>query len=114
MKFSTPGEVAKIRSNQTEARTCYMNTLRKAAKREEHTPVVMTIHSEPMDVDLEKMNKEMVLDKGLDPQIIGLDYLASPTEKLEAFWVNPSDSTQMLQVGQRLKDKIKEDLKQFL
>ncbi|KAL2480486.1 Uncharacterized protein Adt_33452 [Abeliophyllum distichum] len=109
-----PGGVTKIRGNQTEARACYMNALRKVAKREDVAPVVMTIHSEPMNVDHEKMDEEMILDEGLDPQIIGSDSLASPVEELEAFLVNPSKPTQVLQVGEKLEEKMKEELKQFL
>ncbi|KAL2497592.1 Uncharacterized protein Adt_23142 [Abeliophyllum distichum] len=81
------------------------------AKYEEGTSVVMTIHSESMDVDLEKMNEKMILDEGLGPRIISSDSLASPAEELEAFLVNSLDPTQMLHVGQRLKEKMKEELK---
>ncbi|KAL2526730.1 Uncharacterized protein Adt_11784 [Abeliophyllum distichum] len=90
MKFSTPRGVAKVHGNQTEARACYMNALRKVGKREDVAPTVMTIHSEPMDVDYKYTDEEMILDEGLDPQIIGSDSLASPVEELEAFSVNPS------------------------
>ncbi|KAL2518249.1 Uncharacterized protein Adt_14496 [Abeliophyllum distichum] len=66
MKFPMSRKVTEIHRNQTEARAYYMNALRKAAKREDGIQVVMTIHSEPMDVDSKKMNEEMVLDEGLD------------------------------------------------
>ncbi|KAL2492069.1 Uncharacterized protein Adt_27697 [Abeliophyllum distichum] len=99
MKFSMPGGVAKIRSNQTETVTCYMNALQKVAKREDVAPAVMTIHSEPMNVDHETMDKEIILNEGLDPRIIDSDSLASPVEELEAFSMNPSKQTQVLQVG---------------
>ncbi|KAL2474801.1 Uncharacterized protein Adt_35537 [Abeliophyllum distichum] len=111
MKFPTPGGVAKICGNQTEARAYYMNALRKAAKREEGIPVIMTIHSEPIDFDPEKIIEEMILDEGVDPRIIGSDSLASPAEELEAFPLNPLDLTQMFQVGQMLEEKMKEELK---
>ncbi|KAL2513393.1 Uncharacterized protein Adt_18993 [Abeliophyllum distichum] len=65
----------------------------RKAKRREGTPVVMTIHLEPMDVELKKMNEEMILDKGLDLRIIGSNSLATPSKELEAFSVNPSDPT---------------------
>ncbi|KAL2519106.1 Uncharacterized protein Adt_15353 [Abeliophyllum distichum] len=93
MKFSKPRGVAKIRGNQTEVRVCYMNALRKVAKREEVIPVVMTIHLEPINVDHKEMDEEMILDEGLDLRIIGSDSLASPVEELEAFPVNPSELT---------------------
>ncbi|KAL2526490.1 Uncharacterized protein Adt_11544 [Abeliophyllum distichum] len=105
MKFPTPGGVAKVLGNQTKARACFMNALRKVAKRESVAPVVMTIRSEPIDVD----HKE--LDEGLDPQIIGLDSLTSPVEELEAFLVNPSEPTQELKVEEKLEGKMKEELK---
>ncbi|KAL2474625.1 Uncharacterized protein Adt_35361 [Abeliophyllum distichum] len=108
MKFLTPGRVAKIRGSQNEARACYMNVLRKGTKCDEGTSVIMTIHSKPMDIDSEKMNEEMILDEGLDPRIIGSNSLTSPAEELEAFSVNPSDPRQ------RLEEKMKEELKQFL
>ncbi|KAL2533244.1 Uncharacterized protein Adt_06595 [Abeliophyllum distichum] len=108
MKFSTPGGVAKIYVNQTEARACYMNALRKVARREDVTPAVMTIRSKPIDVDHQEIDEEMTLDKGLDPWIIGLDSLASPTKELEAFPVNPSEPIQELKVGEKLEKKIKE------
>ncbi|KAL2479828.1 Uncharacterized protein Adt_32794 [Abeliophyllum distichum] len=94
MKFLTSGGVAKIRNNQTEARACYMNALRKVAKRKDVALAVMTIHSEPMDVDHKEMDEEMILDKGLDLKSIGSDSLASPIEELEAFPVNHSEPTQ--------------------
>ncbi|KAL2485896.1 Uncharacterized protein Adt_30652 [Abeliophyllum distichum] len=56
IKFPTQGGVAKIRGNQTEAMACYMNILRKVAKCKEVTPAVMTIHSEPMNVDHKEMD----------------------------------------------------------
>ncbi|KAL2454940.1 Uncharacterized protein Adt_47560 [Abeliophyllum distichum] len=114
MKFSTTSGVAKIYSNQTKASSCYMNVLRKVAKREETSPIVMMIQTESMDVDPEQADKDMMLDEGLDPQIIGPDSVASPAEKLEAFPVNHSDPSQMLQVGQKLEEGMKEELKQFL
>ncbi|KAL2465881.1 Uncharacterized protein Adt_41732 [Abeliophyllum distichum] len=72
-------------------RACYMNALRKVTKHEDVALAVMTIHSEQMDVDYKEMDKEMILDEGLDPRIIGLDSLASPVEELEAFPVNSSE-----------------------
>ncbi|KAL2542031.1 Uncharacterized protein Adt_03009 [Abeliophyllum distichum] len=96
IKFPTPGGVAKICSNQTEARACYMNALRIVTKRDDVTPAVMTIHSEPMDVDHENMDEEIILDEGLDPRITGSDSLASPAEELEVFSVNSSELTQVL------------------
>ncbi|KAL2480156.1 Uncharacterized protein Adt_33122 [Abeliophyllum distichum] len=89
MKFSTTGGVAKVHRNQTEARACYMNALRKVAKREDVAPAVMTIHSEPMDLDHREPDEEMILDEGLDPRIIGSDSLTSPVEKLEHFPLIP-------------------------
>ncbi|KAL2454034.1 Ribonuclease H [Abeliophyllum distichum] len=83
----------------------------KGSKARGGYPVVMTIHSEPMDVDPKKMNKKMILDEGLDPRIICSDSLASPVEELETFPVNLSNPTQMLQVGQRLEKNMKEELK---
>ncbi|KAL2453081.1 Uncharacterized protein Adt_45818 [Abeliophyllum distichum] len=90
MKFPMLGGVAKIHGNQTEARTCYMNALQKVVKRDDVAPAVITIHSEPMNVDHKEMDKEMILDEGLEPQIIGSNSLASSAEELEAFPVNPS------------------------
>ncbi|KAL2457009.1 Uncharacterized protein Adt_46516 [Abeliophyllum distichum] len=69
MKFPMPGGVDKVRKNQTKARGCYMNALQKVVKREGIAPAIMTISSEPMDVD----HKE--LDEGLDPRIMGSDSL---------------------------------------
>ncbi|KAL2497865.1 Uncharacterized protein Adt_23415 [Abeliophyllum distichum] len=114
MKFPMLGGVAKVRRNQTEARACYMNALRKVAKREDVVPAVMTIHSKPIDLDCRESDEEMILDEGLDPRIIGSDLLASPTEELEAFPVNPSEPTQELKVGEKLEKKMKDELKQFL
>ncbi|KAL2471338.1 Uncharacterized protein Adt_39474 [Abeliophyllum distichum] len=114
MKFPTPGGVSKVRRNQTEARACYMNALRKVAKREDVAPAVMNIHSEPMDLDRKEPDEEMILDEGLDLRIIGSDSLISPVEELEAFSANPSDPTLELKVGEKLKEKIKDELKQFL
>ncbi|KAL2541450.1 Uncharacterized protein Adt_02428 [Abeliophyllum distichum] len=91
IKFPMPGGVAKVRRNQTETRACYMNALRKVAKREDIAPAVMTIHSEPMDLDHREPDEKMILDEGLDPRIIGSDSLASPVEELEAFPVNSSE-----------------------
>ncbi|KAL2491075.1 Uncharacterized protein Adt_26703 [Abeliophyllum distichum] len=88
IKFPMPGGVAKVRKNQTEARACYMNALRKVAKREGIAPAVMTIHSKPMDLDRKEPDEEMILDEGLDLQIIGSDSLTFPAEELEAFPVN--------------------------
>ncbi|KAL2479865.1 Uncharacterized protein Adt_32831 [Abeliophyllum distichum] len=96
MKFLTPKGVAKIHSNQTEAMTCYINALRKVAKREDVAPAVMTIYSEPMNVDHKKMDEKMILDEGLDLWIIGSDSLGSLVEELQAFLVNLSELTQVL------------------
>ncbi|KAL2480902.1 Uncharacterized protein Adt_33868 [Abeliophyllum distichum] len=93
MKFSMSRGVTKIHGNQTEARTCYINALQKMAKHEDIAPAIMTIHSEPMNVDHKEMDEKMILDEGLDHQIIGSDSLASPDEELEAFPVNPSEPT---------------------
>ncbi|KAL2474453.1 Uncharacterized protein Adt_35189 [Abeliophyllum distichum] len=114
MKFSTPEGVTKVHRNQTEAKACYMNALRKVAKREDVAPAVMTIHSEPMDIDHKDIDEEMVLEEGLDLRIIGSNSLASPAEELEAFPVNFSEPTQELKVGEKLEKKMKEELKQFL
>ncbi|KAL2464946.1 Uncharacterized protein Adt_40797 [Abeliophyllum distichum] len=114
MKFPIPGGVTKIRGNQIEARACYMNALRKVAKHEDVTPTVITIHSEPMNVDHKEIDEEMILDEGLDPWIISSNSLASPADELEAFPVNPSELTQKLQVGQKLEEKMNGELKQFL
>ncbi|KAL2517165.1 Uncharacterized protein Adt_13412 [Abeliophyllum distichum] len=89
MKCPMPG-VAKVCKNQTEARACYMNALRKVAKREGVPPAVMTILLEPMDVDCKELDEDMILDEGLDLRIIGSDSLASPAEELEVF---PSEPT---------------------
>ncbi|KAL2466240.1 hypothetical protein Adt_42091 [Abeliophyllum distichum] len=105
MKFPMPGGVAKVHRNQMEARACYMNALLKVAKREGVAPAVMTIHSQPIDVD----RKE--LDEGLDLRIIGSDSLASPADELEAFPVNPSEPTQELKLREKLKEKMKDELK---
>ncbi|KAL2498278.1 Uncharacterized protein Adt_23828 [Abeliophyllum distichum] len=93
MKFPTPGGVAKVHRNQTEAQACYMNALQKVAKHEDVAPAVMTIHSEPMDLDNRELDEEMILDERLDLRIIVSDSLASLTEELEAFPVNPSEPT---------------------
>ncbi|KAL2490943.1 Uncharacterized protein Adt_26571 [Abeliophyllum distichum] len=102
MKFLTSGGVTKIRGNQTKARSCYMNVLRKAAKREEASSTVMMVLTKPMDVDPEQAGEEMMLDEDLDPRIIGPDSSASPVKDLETYHVNPSNLIQMLQVGQKL------------
>ncbi|KAL2506093.1 Uncharacterized protein Adt_21714 [Abeliophyllum distichum] len=91
--------VAKVRGNQTEARTCYINALRKVVKLEDALSTVMTIQTKPMDINLEKAEEDMVMDEGLDTRIIGSDSLASPAEELEAFLVNLLDPFQMLQLG---------------
>ncbi|KAL2462160.1 Uncharacterized protein Adt_45580 [Abeliophyllum distichum] len=114
MKFSTLGGVTKVRRNQMEARAWYMNTLQKVAKREDGSSTVMTIHSEPMYLDYREPDEEIILDEGLDPRIIGSDSLTSPIEELEAFPVNPLEPTQELKVGEKLEEKIKDELKQFL
>ncbi|KAL2480538.1 RNase H domain-containing protein [Abeliophyllum distichum] len=67
-----------------------------------------------MDVDLERVKEEMILDEDLDPRIIGSDSLASPAKELETFPVKISDPTQMLQVGKKLVEKMKEKMKQFM
>ncbi|KAL2453347.1 Uncharacterized protein Adt_49153 [Abeliophyllum distichum] len=67
-----------------------------------------------MDLDHREPNEEMILDEGLNLQIIGSDSLASLAENLEAFPVNPSEPTQELKVGEKLEGKIKYELKQFL
>ncbi|KAL2531990.1 Uncharacterized protein Adt_05341 [Abeliophyllum distichum] len=82
-----------LKDLQTEARAYYMNALRKVVKREDVASTVMTIHSEPMDIDHKEIDEEMILDEGLDLWIIGSDSLASPTEELEVFPVNPSEPT---------------------
>ncbi|KAL2526895.1 Uncharacterized protein Adt_11949 [Abeliophyllum distichum] len=102
MKFLKLCSVAKICNNQTKARACYMNDLQKAAKHKDAPLVVMMVQKEPMDVDLEKVEEEIILDEDLDTQIIGPDSLASTIEELETFLVNPSDPTQMPEVGQKL------------
>ncbi|KAL2487044.1 Uncharacterized protein Adt_31800 [Abeliophyllum distichum] len=91
-----------------------MGTGRKVVKREDIVPIVMTIHSEPMNLDHREPDKEMILDEGLDPRIIGSDSFASPAEELEAFLVNPSEPTQELKVGEKFEGKIKDELKNFL
>ncbi|KAL2532229.1 Uncharacterized protein Adt_05580 [Abeliophyllum distichum] len=50
-----------------------------------------------MDVYIEQADEEMILDESLDSRIIGPDSSASPMKELEAFLVNPSDPSQMLQ-----------------
>ncbi|KAL2505888.1 Ribonuclease H [Abeliophyllum distichum] len=91
-----------------------MNALQKVTKREDVAPAVMTIHSEPMDINHKEMDKEMILDEGLDHRIIGSNSLASPAKELEAFPVNPLEPTQELKVGEKLEGMMKEELKQFL
>ncbi|KAL2461708.1 Uncharacterized protein Adt_45128 [Abeliophyllum distichum] len=108
MKFSTPGGVANIRENQTDARACYMNALQKVVKRDDVAPTVMTIHSKLMNVDHKEVDEEMILDEGLDLQIIGSDSLASPTEELESFSVNPLEPTQESKVGEKFEEKMEE------
>ncbi|KAL2480054.1 Uncharacterized protein Adt_33020 [Abeliophyllum distichum] len=66
---------------------------------------------EPMDIYLEKTEEDRVLDEGLDPKIICSDLLALPAEELEAFPVNPSDNFQMLQLGQKLEEGMKKEMK---
>ncbi|KAL2543172.1 Uncharacterized protein Adt_04150 [Abeliophyllum distichum] len=114
MKFPTPGGIAKICGNQTEARFCYINALQKAMSHENSLSAVMTIQTELMDVNPKRDEEEMILDEDLDSQIIGSDSLVFPAEKLETFHVNFSDLTQMLQVGMKLDEKMKEEMKQFL
>ncbi|KAL2491951.1 Uncharacterized protein Adt_27579 [Abeliophyllum distichum] len=111
MKFTILGGVTKVYTNQTEARACYMNALRKVVKREGVAPAVMTIHSEPMDLDHKELDEEMILDEGQDLRIIGSDLLASPIEELKAFLVNPLEPTQELKVGEKLEGKMKYELK---
>ncbi|KAL2474818.1 Uncharacterized protein Adt_35554 [Abeliophyllum distichum] len=111
MKFSTPGGVAKICGNQTETRSCFINALWKVAKHEEISSTVTMVQTELMDVEPEKAEEDMILDEGLDPQILSPESSASHAEELEAFSANPSDSTQMLQVGQKLEEGINEELK---
>ncbi|KAL2512518.1 Uncharacterized protein Adt_18118 [Abeliophyllum distichum] len=74
----------------------------------------MTIRTELMEIDLEKVENEMEIDEDLDLQIIGSNSIDSIAEELEVFPINSSDPTQMLQVGQKLDEGIKEGLKQFL
>ncbi|KAL2504651.1 Uncharacterized protein Adt_20272 [Abeliophyllum distichum] len=105
MKIPTPGGIAKIRGNQIEAMVCHMNALRKVAKREDVAPTVMTIHSEPMNVDHKDMDEEMILDEVLDLWIIGSDSLASPTNELEAFLVNLSEPTLGVECGREAREK---------
>ncbi|KAL2518286.1 Uncharacterized protein Adt_14533 [Abeliophyllum distichum] len=115
MKFPMPGRVTNIHGNLTEVRTCYMNVLWKAVQCEDVYLVAMMIQIEPIDIDPEKVEEDIGTGRGpKPPRIIGSDFLASPTEELEAFFINPSDPTQMLQVGQKLNERIKEELKQFL
>ncbi|KAL2505649.1 Uncharacterized protein Adt_21270 [Abeliophyllum distichum] len=113
IKFLTPGELAKVQDNQTKVRLCYMNVLQKAIMHEGIFSVVMTIRTEAMDIDQEKGEEDMVLDKCLNPQIIGLDSLASSTEELEMFLVRPLNFSQMIQLGQKLEERMKEILKWF-
>ncbi|KAL2486791.1 Uncharacterized protein Adt_31547 [Abeliophyllum distichum] len=86
IKFPTPGGIAKVWGNQTEARECYMNALRKVVTREDATPSVMTIQIDAMDIDQENGEEDMVLNQGenhvLDLQIIGSDSLALLVEEL--------------------------------
>ncbi|KAL2471355.1 Uncharacterized protein Adt_39491 [Abeliophyllum distichum] len=90
MKFPTPGGIAKVRSNQTEARGCYMYALQKVAKCEDGLVVVMMVQIKSMDVDPVKAEKEMILDEDLNLQIIGPDSFVSLMEELEAFLVTLS------------------------
>ncbi|KAL2480712.1 Uncharacterized protein Adt_33678 [Abeliophyllum distichum] len=114
MKFPTPGGVVKVCRNQTEVRACYMNALRKVVKREDVAPAVMTIHSEPMDVDYKELDEEMVLDEGLDPQIIGSDSLASLAEELEAFPVNSLRANPGVEGGREARGKDEERIEAVL
>ncbi|KAL2491909.1 Uncharacterized protein Adt_27537 [Abeliophyllum distichum] len=66
---------------------------------------------EPIDVDPELADEEMMLDEDLDPRIISPDSSASLVEELEAFHMNPSDPSLMLQVGQKPEEGMKEELK---
>ncbi|KAL2526548.1 Ribonuclease H [Abeliophyllum distichum] len=86
----------------------------KVAKHKGIAPAVMTIHSEPMDLDRKEPDEEMILDEGLDLQIIGSDSFASPAEELEVFLMNTSEPTQELKVGEKLEEKMKDELKHFL
>ncbi|KAL2497848.1 Uncharacterized protein Adt_23398 [Abeliophyllum distichum] len=80
-----PNDMVKVCSNQIEARSCYMNTLRKSVKHEEISSTIMMVQTESMDVDPEQADEEMILDEGLDPRIIGSDSSTSPTEEPETF-----------------------------
>ncbi|KAL2486780.1 Uncharacterized protein Adt_31536 [Abeliophyllum distichum] len=62
-----------------------------AATREGASPTVMTIRTEVMDVDQEKDEQDMVLDEGLNPQIMGPDSSVLLVEELETFPMSPSD-----------------------
>ncbi|KAL2532394.1 hypothetical protein Adt_05745 [Abeliophyllum distichum] len=96
MKFPTPEGVAKVCKNQTKARACYMNALRKVAKCEGVAPAVMTIHSEPMNLDHKEPDEKMILDEDIDLRIICSNSLTSQAEELKAFLVNPSEPTEEL------------------
>ncbi|KAL2506043.1 Uncharacterized protein Adt_21664 [Abeliophyllum distichum] len=59
----------------------------------------MTIQTELMDNDPKKAKEDMVMEEGLDAQIISSDSLASPAKELETFTLNPSDPSQSDMVG---------------
>ncbi|KAL2541913.1 Uncharacterized protein Adt_02891 [Abeliophyllum distichum] len=103
MKFSTPGGVAKVRNNQTKAMACYINALQKVAKCKDTSSRVMILQKEPMDIDNEKAEGDMVLNEGIDPQDHRLRFNCLTSRRVGHIPSEPSDPSQMLHLGQKLK-----------
>ncbi|KAL2474709.1 Uncharacterized protein Adt_35445 [Abeliophyllum distichum] len=76
-----------------------MNALRKAAKSKDSPLAVMTIRTESMDIDPEKVKEEMILDEELDLRIIG-------SETSNMVGKDPSMACHALKVDPKVRPKI--------
>ncbi|KAL2492071.1 Uncharacterized protein Adt_27699 [Abeliophyllum distichum] len=92
-----------VKDNQSEARKCYRNTVRKVEKKEVNVTfldVEMVEASEdaPGDITME----EATSSKDIDTRITETDRQTSSVEDLESLSTNPKDRTRRLQVGKDL------------
>ncbi|PON65900.1 hypothetical protein PanWU01x14_113890 [Parasponia andersonii] len=121
IKFPTQQGVGEVRGNQYDARTCYNNSLKFAAK--DATPRTMMVPREALgETSLEASGETSVKASGetsiettsedLDPREIDGEVKTEPIEDLEDFLF--SRSSKILKIGARLQEPVRALLVAFL
>ncbi|PON70600.1 hypothetical protein PanWU01x14_079740 [Parasponia andersonii] len=113
MKFLTQQGVGKARGNQYDARTCYNNFLKLAAK--DATPRTMMVQREVSgETSVEASGETLIkmTSEDFDPREIDGEVKTGPIENLEDFLFDRS--SKILKIGARLQESMRASLVAFL